>query len=55
MAFMQDLWNKFVGKVIESTPKIITVVIILVIGYIIIKIIKLCQKVDVEPGEQFMG
>src|SRR3989338_6177040 len=55
MAFMQDLWNKFVGKVIESTPKIITVVIILVIGYIIIKIInkivvKFFDRVDFDRG-----
>src|SRR3989338_10317250 len=55
MAFMQDLWNKFVEKVIASSSKIIAIIIILVIGYIIIKIItkivaRFFDKVDFDRG-----
>ena len=53
MAFMQDLWGKFVEKIVASSSKIIAIVIILVIGYIIIKIItkivaKFFDKVDFD-------
>jgi len=55
MAFMQDLWGKFVEKIVASSSKIIAIVIILVIGYIIIKIItkivaKFFDKVDFDRG-----
>ena len=55
MAFMQDLWEKFVEKIVASSSKIIAIVIILVIGYIIIKIItkivaKFFDKVDFDRG-----
>lgn len=55
MAFMQDLWQKFVEKMVASSSKIIAIIIILVIGYIIIKIItkivaKFFDKVDFDRG-----
>ena len=55
MAFMQDLWGKFVEKIIASSSKIIAIIIILVVGYIIIKILtrivaKFFDKVDFDRG-----
>ena len=55
MAFMQDLWGKFVEKILASAPKIITAVIMLVVGYVFIKIItkavaKFFDKVDFDRG-----
>ena len=55
MAFMQDLWVKFVEKIIASSSKIIAIIIILAVGYIIIKILtrivaKFFDKVDFDRG-----
>ena len=55
MAFIQDLWVKFVEKIIASSSKIIAIIIILVVGYIIIKILtrivaKFFDKVDFDRG-----
>ena len=55
MAFIQDLWVKFVEKIIASSSKIIAIIIILAVGYIIIKILtrivaKFFDKVDFDRG-----
>ncbi|MBI2208085.1 mechanosensitive ion channel family protein [Candidatus Woesearchaeota archaeon] len=54
-SLLQNLWGKFIEKVVASSSKIIAIVIILVIGYIIIKIItrlvaRFFDKVDFERG-----
>ena len=54
-SLLQNLWEKFVGKIAASSSKIIAIAVILVIGYIIIKIItklvaRFFDKVDFERG-----
>lgn len=52
---LQNLWEKFVEKIVASSSKIIAIIIILVIGYIIIRIItkivaRFFDKVDFDRG-----
>ena len=45
MAFLHDVWNSFLEKMSGYVPKLITIAIILVVGYIIIKILtRLIEK-----------
>ena len=54
---LQNLWNGFLDKLVGFTPKLITTVIILVVGYIIIRILvhiieKFFDKVNFERSAE---
>tara|TARA_Y100000031_G_C8180299_1_gene366111 strand:- start:22 stop:855 length:834 start_codon:yes stop_codon:yes gene_type:complete len=57
MAFLQDLWNTILEQSTAYLPKIIGVVVILVVGYLVIKILvklieKFFDKVDFDRGAE---
>jgi len=54
-SLLQNLWDDFLGKIVSYTPKLITVAIILVIGYIIIRVLihlieKFFEKANFDRG-----